>query len=188
MSMKIQDPNRCCLTLLAVKLTAIWWNLMLFSAPLLALSCLKWGRSQWAWQRLEPPPCSTADARTLCGLSWPCKRNSSNWRAIFLGHFFFCIFFGAFFFWVLAAGGSWWLWWLLVASVASMAPGSYDSSIIYRSIYQWSMFTGCMLCIRYTSIYLYLHLYLYLYLYLSNSIYTYLYLSMSIYVYIMFIL
>ena len=48
---------------------------------------------------------------------------------------------------VLAPGGSWWLlvapggsWWLLVASVASaasmdsMAPGSYGSSIIDQSI------------------------------------------------------
>ena len=74
---------------------------------------------------------------------------------------------------VLAPGGSWWLlvapvapagfWgfcgfcgfhWLPLASMASMPPGSYGSYIIYRSIYQWSMFTRCMLCIRNTSIYI----------------------------------
>ena len=69
--------------------------------------------------------------------------------------------------WLLVApggsGGSWWLlWlpWLLVAPGGFCGfcgfcgfygfYGSYGSSIIYRSIYQWSMFTRCMFCIRYT--------------------------------------
>ena len=85
---------------------------------------------------------------------------------------------------VLAPGGSWWLRWLLLASgasaasvasmasMASMAPGSYGSSIIYRSIYQWSMFTRCMLCIRNTSIYI-------ISIFLSISTYIYIYISTS---------
>ena len=98
--------------------------------------------------------------------------------------------------------------------LAPKAPRSYGSFIIYRSIYQWSMFTRCMLCIRYTlssiylsiypsiypsidlsiclSIYLSIYLTIYLSIYLSNyltislsdSIYIILYLSISIYIYL----
>ena len=69
--------------------------------------------------------------------------------------------------WLLVApGGSWWLLVAPAASVASMAsmapraPRSYGSFIIYRSIYQSSMFTRCMLCIRYTLSLIYLSIYL----------------------------
>ena len=74
-----------------------------------------------------------------------------------------------------APGGSWWLLWLL----APRAPRSYGSFIIYRSIYQWSMFTRCMLCIRYTLsiIYLSIHPSIYLSVYLS----VYLSICLSIY-------
>ena len=102
--------------------------------------------------------------------------------------------------WLLVApggsGGSW-LPWLLVAPggfcgfcgfcgfygfLWLLAPMVHLSSIIYRSIYQWSMFTRCMLCIRYTCIFLYLYLNLYLSIYLS--VYLSIYLSKSIYTYL----
>ena len=89
--------------------------------------------------------------------------------------------------WLLVApggsGGSWWLLWL------PWLLYSYGSSIIYRSTYQGSMFTRCILRIRYTSIYfyLYLYLYLYVYLYLYLYIYIYLYLYLYLYLYIIFI-
>ena len=103
---------------------------------------------------------------------------------------------------VLAPGGS---SWLLVAPggfcgfcgfcgfygfLWLLAPMVHLSSIIYRSIYQWSMFTRCMLCIRYTCIFLYLYLNLYLSIFLSVylsidlSIYLSICLSLSIPIYI----
>ena len=99
--------------------------------------------------------------------------------------------------WLLVApGGSWWLlvapggsggsWWLLWLPWLLVAPGgfcgfcgfcgfygfygSYGSSIIYRSIYQWSMFTRCMFCIRYT-LSICLSIYLSINLSINQSIY-----------------
>ena len=103
----------------------------------------------------------------------------------FFWHFFFCPgswwlrgfcgFYGPGSQWLLVApggsGGSWWLLWL------PWLLYSYGSSIIYRSTYQGSMFTRCILRIRYTSIYFYLYLYLYLYLYVYLYLYLYLYTS-----------
>ena len=71
---------------------------------------------------------------------------------------------------------------------------------IYQSIYQWNMFTRCMLCIRYTlsiihpsihpasqpSIHLYISIFLSLYIYISISISIFI--SISIYLAIYFVL